>query len=59
MYNIYDMLDVYAKQNASMYGDLLEGTNKEEILFRNMTTDERIAYEEIKEADKQRLLRFS
>lgn len=59
MYNIYDMLDIYIKQNSSMYGDLLEGTNKEDILFRNMSSDERIAYNEIKKADKERLLKFS
>ena len=59
MYNIYDMLDIYVKQNSSMYGDLLEGTNKEDILFRNMSADEHKVYEEIKKADRERLLRFS
>lgn len=56
MMNIFQYLDYYIKNQGTTYGSI---GDKNEALNMMLTKDEKQIYEQIKQSDKDRLIRFS
>ena len=56
MMNIFDYLDYYVKNNNTTFGGI---NNKEDSIKQMLNNDEYEIYEQIKNSDRQRLIKFS